>query len=746
MVQYRLCPIPKTGRRLDDPSGSGFRPVAVGEVPMRVLSRLLLRKLPQPTFDDACPYGGCQYGIGVSRAPEAIAVLLDSVVKLNDNICIAHIDIHNGFGDANREALMMALDAAHLEPEVTETIRVLLEESVLRLDEADEIIPNRKGTLQGLSISSALFGLLIGPALRQIVSEFAPIAIGGSDSGVSSKPAAFFIDDGYLWAEREEVLQSMVDRLRQFLRPLGLSLSASKCEVLGRCASVPSVDDAPFKKVEMLSVLGFPVTRNSSLALEQVQSTMRRALDIETLASTAFDDVPFGILSFQSYLLIMRLCVVPMVLAKLRYALADVSQLAAEFDGEIRRRLMTHVGVSDPQHPAGEVLVLPLSLSGVGIAEVTSTLRPALLGTIASLLTENPLHSTFWNLLRFLCLQNVKANTVLESFLSARYPLIVIDFHTSQLFSSNDPVVGVADANGDVDMSPEWTPLDVTKLQHRLWVESMKERRRLFEERIRNDPYGQCFVFEDPRFSSALLSTFPVFGRCLSNDELRFFVKQRLMHIDAMTKIEKLYGANTCLAKGCRNEHDVSLPGHYETCFFSAGYRASRHHDIVRMMAAQLMGAGFPLRQESRMAFGAAERISNPDISMTIAEQIVLIDVTIVSAASQEGQRGVELAVKRREAEKAQHYQKHPPANVGAELMRVVPAVLATNGHFGEQFLSLLRQLRSVRNTFSIRQIRMALSVVLARADWRCFSAYEASFAQRHHINIRRALRLESEQ
>jgi hypothetical protein len=153
MNSANLSPI----RKPDD----GVRPIAVGEVPRRLVGKCVLATLLEHEFVKKA-FDRVQYGIGMSNGKEvivhAVASYLDSHSKDND-LCVFQIDIINAFNLGNRDAILR-LFADHIKCAAPYVFSLLGDQPYLFIGYVHYIL-SCMGVQQGDPLGPLLFALLL---------------------------------------------------------------------------------------------------------------------------------------------------------------------------------------------------------------------------------------------------------------------------------------------------------------------------------------------------------------------------------------------------------------------------------------------------------------------------------------------------------------------------------------------------------------------------------------------------------
>ncbi|HND86377.1 MAG TPA: reverse transcriptase domain-containing protein, partial [Pseudobdellovibrionaceae bacterium] len=176
----RLFPLPK-------PDG-GVRPIAVGEVWIRLLSRIVLKRIGDDIVKDLLPF---QWAIAVKGGAEILChtlhllkhIILNCDEPALENIsnlmpkssCIQSIDLHNAFNCISRSSIHKAIESCC--PQILAFFRWSYgNQSSLRLSNGN-IIQSGAGVRQGDPLGSLYFCLGIRESINRLHQQFSDVHI-----------------------------------------------------------------------------------------------------------------------------------------------------------------------------------------------------------------------------------------------------------------------------------------------------------------------------------------------------------------------------------------------------------------------------------------------------------------------------------------------------------------------------------------------------------------------------------------
>jgi hypothetical protein len=203
-------------------NGGGVRPLAVGETPIRVTSKLGVSTVKDRAAmyigpqDD--PYVPVQLRVGVCGGAEIVVHLVRSVVEAHggdDSFALWTFDFTNAFNEVSRQKIPDIVQEKY--PELCPCVKMCYAKtSHLRWNGHRTM--SACGVQQGDPLGPLLFFLVIYPVLtevaKQVVAEFPDLAVEGV-----FKLFIFYLDGGYVIAKHAALI-----RLGELLAPHGVLL------------------------------------------------------------------------------------------------------------------------------------------------------------------------------------------------------------------------------------------------------------------------------------------------------------------------------------------------------------------------------------------------------------------------------------------------------------------------------------------------------------------------------------------
>ena len=347
--------------------GGGLRPIAVGEVLRRLVSRLACTSARSRLPEIFLPYG--QVGVGIRGGLEAAVHTLRSFVATHgadQNLCCLKLDMRNAFNECSRSSLLHRTRKEL--PELFAWIQWCYAT-------AGEL---RFGSHQVLSTTGVQQGDPLGPLLFSLVLLEALDEVGGLDA---LSLCLWYLDDGTLVGPRP-VVRCFLDRLLATGPKYGLFVHMAKCELYWPSGdqAFPEFPEAIVRvgdQQDGIELLGSPVFGSDKFFEEAVQRRVSKIL----AAQDHLEDLD----NPQVALHLLRSC---LSLCKVNHLLRTVpAPLAAsqwlQFDAGLRAALGRIVHTSVPDD-AWTQATLPCRLGGLGLREATSVQPAAFLGSCNS--------------------------------------------------------------------------------------------------------------------------------------------------------------------------------------------------------------------------------------------------------------------------------------------------------------------------------------------------------------------------
>ena len=255
-------------------AGGGIRPIAVGEVMRRLVSKCLAQSVRQSAHSHLSPL---QLGVGTSNGAEAIVHAVRSVLQSdsfpNSNKYVLQLDFSNAFNTISRDH-MFASVRSHL-PSISSWLELCYHSSPF-LHFGDRIILSKCGVQQGDPLGPLGFAMALHPLILHVQEQVPDLVLN-----------AWYLDDGTLCGSAEDLLKGL-EILDSAAPTYVLSLNRSKCLFYS-----PSDDsfilhpDVPTTH-EGFSLLGAPIGP-PEFCNQYVLRKAEQALDIVPLLSSLQD-------------------------------------------------------------------------------------------------------------------------------------------------------------------------------------------------------------------------------------------------------------------------------------------------------------------------------------------------------------------------------------------------------------------------------------------------------------------------
>lgn len=243
LLHSRLIPLRK---KLGSDS---VRPVAIGEVLLRLLGKLCVRRLaPKCTefFDKI------QFGVGIRGGVEIVLHQTRALANDSSAKCLLQIDATNAFNQIDRTAMLNSLEANF--PEIYNYVVSAYGDPALLIinshepNNADRIIQSATGVRQGDPLGSFLFCLTIQPLLKDIRDRF--------------NVDILAIADDILIAGPTLSCQHALDWMRARGGQIGFHINLSKS-----VGYIPNANNVSILEMQQLASTGLTVTSMGITAL-----------------------------------------------------------------------------------------------------------------------------------------------------------------------------------------------------------------------------------------------------------------------------------------------------------------------------------------------------------------------------------------------------------------------------------------------------------------------------------------------
>ncbi|KAK1411384.1 hypothetical protein QVD17_37932 [Tagetes erecta] len=339
---------------------NGIRPIAVGAIWRRLVSKVAMRKVGKEV---AAYLGDFQFGVGVPNGAEAVlhsANRFLSAFHSDGSLAMLTVDFSNAFNEVDRTTLLREVSCRC--PSIFPWVQFLYAQPA-RLYVGDTHIGASSGVQQGDPLGPLLFALVLHPLILSI-------------QGACSLPFhAWYLDDGTIIGKAEEVARAL-DIIRSEGPSLGLRLNIRKTEIFW--PSCNGLKKAPglfpsdiSRPVGGVKLLGGAVSRDAGFIQSLATKRALRAVELMKRLPDLRDP--------QSELLLLRSC---MGVAKLVFGLRTcqpqhVKEAVSVFDAGLRGAVEDIVVCGGPHFGdlQWRLVSFPMRCGGLGIfsAEDVST-------------------------------------------------------------------------------------------------------------------------------------------------------------------------------------------------------------------------------------------------------------------------------------------------------------------------------------------------------------------------------------
>ena len=344
----------------------GVRPIAVGEVIRRLVSRAVCGMASFKARAEAIFTEVGQVGVGLRSGAEAAVQAVRQALEDRPGAAVLKIDFENAFNSALRRAILVQLQT-HL-PELTPWFRWCYS-SPANLTCQGSVLPFKSctGVQQGDPLGPFFFSLALLPtcsALKTLLPEALSV---------------WYLDDGVVVGTCEQ-LQQAWDIIQATATQAGLSLNPAKCEVFSTQNTGTLLPHIPRSLPEGFDLLGSPIGSQSFCNNYILKRVARIEEGLKLLSR--IDDP-------QVEMTLLRSCLgTPKFIFALRSAPPSHTSVAAQiFDRLIATSCEERFGISLSETTALQ-WHLPVSLGGMGIIRASDIATSAYL---ASALSARPL-------------------------------------------------------------------------------------------------------------------------------------------------------------------------------------------------------------------------------------------------------------------------------------------------------------------------------------------------------------------
>ena len=349
----------------------GVRPIAVGELMRRLVSRAfcLLPALKKRT--QACFLELHQLGVGIRGGAEAavqcVKMRLQLAGKNKERVAVLKLDFENAYNTISRQVILEELKADF--PEVVPWFFFCYGQEA-KLTCQGRILPfgSAQGVQQGDPLGPFLFSIAMRRCCKRLLAE------------LPSSLSVWYLDDGTVVGSEEDVERAW-EIVQEEAPRVGLKINAKKCEVWTsdglECSFLPQ--DVCRSSPDGFELLGCPVGL-PRFCHETVMRRVRKIADaLERLDAINDPQVEY---------LLLRSCLgIPKLVFALRASPPSfIRQAARAFDELIVTTFGKRFSL-DLSEQQWRQVGLPVRLGGLGLMKAEDLLEPCFLG---SLITGQP--------------------------------------------------------------------------------------------------------------------------------------------------------------------------------------------------------------------------------------------------------------------------------------------------------------------------------------------------------------------
>jgi hypothetical protein len=248
---------------LQKPNG-GLRPIAIGEIARRIVSKILLKQTVSAKF-----FQNLQFGVGTPNGADGICHTVNAIRVTDPNTCFLKLDVKNAFNSISRKFFLHLVRLYF--PEIYTFVNFAYSQSTnLVISETSDYLLSQEGVQQGDPLGPLLFAIGIQPLLWKFQTEFA----------AKLKLNVWYLDDGTIGVDSCDVL-ACINFFQTVLPQFGLTLNLHKTEVFNYKPD-PHFDALPKEVIrsEELVILGVPLTGSLDTVLQQFELCLMKLSEV----------------------------------------------------------------------------------------------------------------------------------------------------------------------------------------------------------------------------------------------------------------------------------------------------------------------------------------------------------------------------------------------------------------------------------------------------------------------------------
>ena len=570
----KLIPLDKSGPEGQDPDNPQTRPIAIGEVFLRLAAIYVCSALKEELATALLPIN---FAVGASGGSAVAVLLLRSLRRTGGNIMSC--DFANAFNNVSRtkifEALLGEPKLAGLLPLTYWLYGTASSLYVYRRGQSPHLITSTTGTRQGCVLGTALFCIAVKPLFASVIERIPTIR------------AVAISDDINLVGTVPDTIQAF-DTLEELSPQYGLSLTRPKCFLTPRDALTPTaLAQLSSREIAVNTagrkILGAPFGPDDQSIKEVAESIVRS------------HDTMFSLLSHPNMdpkvaYMILRMCMAPRLSYLMRTTPHHLLTAAlSHFDTRMEETFLhitqiprTSIGVS-----ALRRISLPLRQSGFGIRPSSTTAPLAYVASMALALPHLPVDA---------CLNDDDLLATVR-LIRSRYP------NTASLLPSRP----------DQLRSKLLHRANSEKLQNRLSrIAELHTMSHIFRPDLSNDELAHLLSASGP-LASAWLTAIPT-SRATTMCPEQFRLACRLRLGVSPTELP--------LPISCPRCHDPlqANPWHPLSCSHTKKGAAYRRHNSVLQPVIDMVRAFYGSCSEAPVGWISSDR-TVPDLFMSLPDE-----------------------------------------------------------------------------------------------------------------------------
>jgi hypothetical protein len=245
----------------------GIRPIAIGEILRRLISKIVLQKID-------FPFAPFQFGIKKKLGMEIIAHSLKRIYDSSKadkefwkDYVVLKVDLANAFNNVSRDGFLKIID--HCLPELSSFAKLVYDQQSF-LHFGDTVLHSAEGVQQGDPLGPAFFCFVLQALILRIQSTCPELTLN-----------SWYMDDGVLVGKATSLLK-VLEVIQGF--GFGFKLNLKKCEIFPLDADADlSCFPVEMERITRLSNLGVPISHEAWFASSRVQKLVASLMELECI-------------------------------------------------------------------------------------------------------------------------------------------------------------------------------------------------------------------------------------------------------------------------------------------------------------------------------------------------------------------------------------------------------------------------------------------------------------------------------